>query len=436
MELMNKFVLLFVAIFTALMVNAQTILLNPGEPLNYEMQVDTVEYPELKNVDVNWYLGFDKEIQLNPGGAYYSAWKVDASFITTMNDGTKMFHMEKTPNFWEKTNTVRTAYLFYVHKTTTKTIADNIEGKSYYTKDEFDGWICDTTANFHILKELELSDLTNWTFNNTYQTKITEGDTVKVNVFTKDSLDIQKYILTANNEIIATSTTSYFEFVPTNTMGDVHLTLVNNISEYEYYWGSPYDRSITIYPKFVVTDIKYTTVTQPQYTGTNDKITKTVEGNTNVEVLNHDSVTLVINTNLEETLNPTSITYNWNKEGKLLPDDVISKEGQLIISEYNKATMDGIYNCHISANNATYIVTFDITSSFPTANEIIDIKDFTIITDKNLLTIKSTNSKKIKIVDIAGKVYFNKNTDNVSINIPSGVYFVILDKEAHKVIVK
>lgn len=433
---MNKFVLLFVAIFTTLMINAQTILLNPGEPLNYEMQVDTVKYPELKNVDVNWYLGFDKEVLLNQGGASYSAWKVDASFITTMNDGTKMFHMEKTPNFWEKSNTVRTAYLFYVHKTTTKTISGDVEGKTYYTKDEFDGWTCDTTATFHILKELELSDLTNWKFNNEYQTKVTEGDTVKVNIFTKDSLDVQKYILTVDDEVVATSTTSYFEFVPTNTMKDVHLTLVNNISEYEYYRELRYNRSITIYPKFVITDIKYTTVTQPQYTGTNDKITKTVEGNTDVEVLNHDSVTLVINTNLAETLNPTSITYNWNKDGKLLPDGTVSKEGQLIISEYNKATMDGVYNCHISANNVTYIVTFNITSSFPTANEVINVKDFTITTDKNLLTVKSINSKKVKIIDATGRVYFNKNTDNVSINIPSGVYFVVLDKEAYKVIVK
>lgn len=429
----NKILLTLVAIFTILTVNAQTIFLKPGDPLNYELKVDTVKYPELKKVDVNWYLGFDNVIKFSQYGAEFSAMKVDD--IITMDDGSKVFHLEKIPVQWGTYTTSRTAYLFYVHKTETKSSGKPGDGNTYYTKDEFDGWTCDTTANFHILKELGRADLRDWTLNGEVNAKVTEGDTVKVKVTVADPLDVQTYILAVDDEVVAAADTNCFEFVPTFTMEDIHLIMTNSMCEYDCFKDLASTRSITLYPQFTISNVIYTAVTKPEYTETGDKVTKTVEGNTNVEVLNHDSVTITVSTNIKETIKPTSVKYSWNKDGKLLPDGVNTKNNQLIIPEYNKETMDGVYNCHITANDVTLITTFNVTSSFPTANESISNNEFSIVTDKNLLTITSKD-KSIKVINSTGNVLFNKVSSYVNLNLPTGVYIVIVDGKSHKILVK
>lgn len=51
------------------------------------------------------------------------------------------------------------------------------------------------------------------------------------------------------------------------------------------------------------------------------------------------------------------------------------KGRKLIISKYNKETMDGKYNCIVTNGKITFTVTFDVTSNYPTSNETIDTND-------------------------------------------------------------
>ena len=66
-----------------------TVYFVPGQVGDYKIEVDTVKYPYLKDVNVNWYCGFeDLEVDFQDQGKHVvCAQKVPKESIITMEDG-------------------------------------------------------------------------------------------------------------------------------------------------------------------------------------------------------------------------------------------------------------------------------------------------------------------------------------------------------------
>lgn len=437
---MKKFLLMLVTVFMTAMSYAQvdTILFEPEKPGNYEVKVDTVKYPYLKDVDVNWFCGFgDLEVNFQSQGRHVvCAQKVPKEAFTTLNDTTKLLHMEAIPEVWNPWQDVRTVVLFYTHKIETKSVITDEYG-SFYDRSEFEGFTCDTVAVLHILKDF--TKVTNPTDivgsfqvngKNENVIDLVAGDTAKFTVIPVNDLDIQEYALVANDDIIAISDSGYFELVPDETIEDINLLVSNKTGEYEFNWP----KTLKVYPKFDVTNITYTVSNNGKTTIVENSESKGIE----VSVLNHDSVSLRVETNISETLNPTKVTYTWNKDGKTLPEGVKTNNGKLTIAEYVKPNMDGVYNCLVTANDTTIVTSFTVTSAFSTANENLSVTDVTIINTGDGIIVNNVSQKSVRVTTTIGKIIYNRvaTSDNVTINLPTGIYFVTVDNKTYKIAVK
>lgn len=429
---MKKFLLMLVAVFmTAMSINAQvdTVFFVPEKEANYELKVDTVKYPFLKDKEVQWYVGFDKELT---HGTDFIARKVLDSEIVTV-DGKKFLHNEKVGSSWDSgTPDVRTLTLFYGFKIVTK-VADT----DYFTEAEMEPLTKDTVAVLHLLKDL--TKVTNPTdIVSSFQVNgddrnvinLVIGDTAKFTVTPVNDLDIQEYALVANDDIIAISDSGYFELIPDETIEDITLLVSNKTGEYQFNWA----KTLKVYPKFDITNIICTVSNKDKTTIVENSESKDIE----VSVLNHDSVSLCIETNINETLDPTKVTYTWNKDGKTLPEGVKTNKGKLIIAEYVKPIMDGVYNCLVTANDTTINTSFTITSAFPTANENLSIMDISIINTGDGIMINNVAQKSVRVTTTIGRIIYNKvsTSDNVTINLPAGIYFVTVDNKTYKIAVK
>lgn len=436
---MKKFLLMLVAVFMTAMSYAQvdTVLFEPGKPGNYELKVDTEKYPYLKDVEVNWYCGFgDLEVDFQSQGKHVvCAQKVPKEAITTLDDGTKLLHMEEIPDVWNPWQNIRTIELFYTHKIETKSVTD--EYGTFYNRDEFDGFTCDTVATLHILKDLnKVSNPTDLV--SSFQVngmddnviRLTSGDTAKFTVKAVNDLDIQKYMLSSNDEIIAQSDSGYFELIPDETIEDINLVVLNKTGEYPFTWT----KTLEVYPKFDVTNTIYSTSSNGKTITVENPNIKDLE----VEVFNHDSVSLKVETNILETLNPTKITYTWNKDGKTLPEGVKSNKNVLTISEYVKPDMDGVYNCLVVANDTTITASFTFKSEFPTSNEELTLQEVIVVSSNGNILVSNVSKKSIRVIDTVGRVIYNKvsDSDRVNLNVHSGVYFVVVDNKTYKIAVR
>lgn len=341
--------------------------------------------------------------------------------------------MEEIPDVWNPWQNIRTIELFYTHKIETKSVTD--EYGTFYSRDEFDGFTCDTVATLHILKDLnKVSNPTDLV--SSFQVngmddnviKLTSGDTAKFTVKAVNDLDIQKYMLSSNDEIIAQSDSGYFELIPDETIEDINLVVLNKTGEYPFTWT----KTLEVYPKFDVTNTIYSTSSNGKTITVENPNIKDLE----VEVFNHDSVSLKVETNILETLNPTKITYTWNKDGKTLPEGVKSNKNVLTISEYVKPDMDGVYNCLVVATTITASFTFK--SEFPTSNEELTLQEVIVVSSNGNILVSNVSKKSIRVIDTVGRVIYNKvsDSDRVNLNVHSGVYFVVVDNKTYKIAVR
>lgn len=453
---MKKYLLILFSCFvTAISFAASkidTLYFKAGDAGNALLQVDTVKYPYLKGheADVTWMVGFEEvtatfnPIDESPAvKETVCSMKIPSEAIVTL-DGKKYLHNENIGDTWYPGVTdMRTITVFYTHQIVgTKSITD-IYG-TWFTKDELKGYICDTVAVLHISKELK-NNYFDFNFSgkgNTYRV----GDTVKVSTSIKknqiEPLDIQQFAL-ANIEgkdttILAISDSSKIEYVTDTEMdaANVQVIAYNNIN----YVASKTKKKLTVLPAFEIESLVYSVANDTTIYSKTAEYTNEI----NVEVQNHDSLALVINSN-----NKTSkynLHYSWNKDGKDLPSDVIyigddkdnTKCNIIAFSEFVKPDFDGVYNCIISDNDSKKVlatVSFNVTSSYPTANEDIEINkiSFSIVGDN--LKINTVESGELMICNTLGQIvklqYVNGNA-NVILPNQSGVYICKFNNKTFK----
>lgn len=405
---MKKFLLLICLSLFSLVSFAQvdTLCFKPGDELNYALTVDTVKYPYLEQDDVTWFYGYDDV-----------SFPIPVESIITVK-GVKYFHSEELGNNWGIDN-LRTITIFNSH-TITPTKAS--------------GTINDTTAVLHILKDF--TKVTNPTdVISSFQVNavgITLGDTVKLTATPVEPLDIEQYALVANEEAIAVSDTGYFELVPNESIDGIQLVVTNATGELILPWA----KSVVVYPPFMISEL-YSSVTSGEVTTINR-----VEGTntTELNIFNHDSVRLKVSTNIKETIQPDAgVRYAWNKDGQNLPEGInVVNKNSLDIPEYDKETMDGTYNCIVTSGDNTITVSYKITSQWPTANEDITADAVKVFVKDSNIWVDNVTNKQVRIVNAIGQVVYTKmiTSTGMSVNVPSGIYFVVVDDTTYKVIVK
>ena len=418
---------MLVAVIMTAMSYAQvdTAFFAPGKPGNYELKVDTVKHSALKEIDPAsvWYVGFPET-----GG--YVARKVKVE-ETRIDESGKLFLYNRElasswdPNFPE----LRTITLFYGYRVTTRS-----SETEYFTKEQLEGMIKDTVAVLHLVKDLKTiqnpTDLvTSFQVNkfNDGIIKLTEGDTAKFTVEAVNKLDIQKYMLASNKEIIAESDSGYFELVPYETIKDISLVVSNKSGEYFFPWL----KTLEVYPKFDVTNIMCSVYNNGKTISTENPDSNELE----VEVFNHDSVQLKVETNITEVLNPTNVVYSWNKDGKSLPEGITVNKNILTISEYSKPDMDGTYNCITTANDTTIISSFIFKSEFPASVKSLEKK---IISSYNgNIIINNVQGEKVIVIDSIGRIIYSSIPySGANIKVEPGIYFVIISNKTYKLEVR
>ena len=413
---MKKFLLLFLPAFMAIASYAQvdTVLFEPGKPGNYELKVDTEKYPYLNMDNVSWFLG---------NGDYSR--EIEDSEIQII-DEKYQFIKESGADSWKNiqgTNP-RTCVVYY-----SATISPTKNSETT---------IKDTVAVLHILKDLntvtpETEDqlISDFTVN---EKGWQAGDTAKFTATLADGiseLDIQQYALVSGEDIISVSDTGYFEVVPEETIKDIMLVVSNKTGLYTF---EGWPKTLKVYPKFNVSNLIYTTSSNGKTTTIeNPDVTET-----SVNIFNHDSVSLVVKTNFEETLTQEGdkVSYTWNKDGKDLPEGIEVDGDTLIIPEYVKPEMDGVYNCFVSNGDTTIVASFKCTSEYPTSNEVINTTYVT--STSNNIVCNGVANKEVKIYNYMGMMVYSNisNSDRINIEVPSGIYLVSIDHKVTKIKVK
>jgi hypothetical protein len=402
---MKKFLLTFLIAFMATISYAQvdTMYVKPGDKLNFELKVNTDKYPVLVGLEdqVQWYFGntdnpeqaTNFEPELFNGKLY-----VDKAAAAESDEG---------------------AY-FYGFKigVVTKTGVP-----SDYT--------CDTVKYVHVYKQPVIKQ---YTINDSKtNAEVYEGDTAHIKIKVENIMDAKEVLLLNGEDTIARPNSLNFDFIPSKEGKHEYSVMVRNPQGYAV---NVDPRTITLIPSIKLESLAYFTQTgEDNYTKT------TPNDNMNVSVLNHDSINLIVNTNAEAIKDISEskvISYAWNKEGLDLPKGIEVKDNKLIISEYDKESMDGKYNCIISDEKTVFTVTFDVTSEYPTSNSTVSTDDIKAIGINSGVNIIGAEGKQVIISDILGRVLYNKicGSDSQQIPIAKGVILVTVDGKTHKVVVK
>lgn len=449
---MKKFLLLICLSLFSLVSFAQvdTIYFKPGEPGNVEL---IIHDENLEEDQVSWFIGFpDMQATFdtdfngsNETTATVCAINVSTSdvfkdMIITAPDGKKYLHAEEIADKWFPYSDVRTITLFNVHQPAspiTRTVTDYFG--TWYDRTDLEGFVCDTIAVLHILKDFTKVTVPEDVVSSFQVNKsdanavgITLGDTVKFTAKVVEPLDIEQYALVANEEAIAVSDTGYFELVPNESIDGIQLVVTNATGELVLPWA----KSVVVYPPFMISEL-YSSVTSGEVTTINR-----VEGTntTELNIFNHDSVRLKVSTNIEETIQPDAgVRYAWNKDGQNLPEGInVVNKNSLDIPEYDKETMDGTYNCIVTSGDNTITVSYKITSQWPTANEDITADAVKVFVKDSNIWVDNVTNKQVRIVNAIGQVVYTKmiTSTGMSVNVPSGIYFVVVDDTTYKVIVK
>lgn len=444
---MKRFFMCLVATLMATLAfasNYDTIFVKPNTASSFALHVDTVKYDYLKGQEVTWYVGFDEVDGVNEGeGKKFVARTVNPSEIVTINGVDYLYNSNVGTEFNDYFN-IRTLTVFYGHKITKSTSTG--DGSIYHEKSDFDGVICDTTGVLHILKPLETAHFTTFELNDVARqddrlAEINLGDTIDVafglNTNETHPLDVMKYSLVLLSEdkqdttVIAESETPEFKFIPTesykNILGMVENTLGKALTPES--WAI----NVNVLPAFEVISLGYSTVTMEE------SFSKTLENveSIDVNVLNHDSVALFVNTNTDKS--KVNFTTSWNKDGLAITADGVKVKDKttLTFSEFVKPDMEGTYNCIISDEdgNPLKTVSFIVNAQFPTANETIGVNVTPMRVSNKVLYLDGV-SGVVRVFNMRGglvkTIKANGGTSQVSLDLPTGVYIITNDSNKIK----
>lgn len=423
---MKKKLLLFLMSLLTLTSYSQvdTVFFNPSDVCHYELKLDTIKYPYLPKQYVQWFVGFNEETE-------YVADVIPAENIVNIpNEGT-YFHIEDIGSAWGfgSEMSARTVSLYYI-------VSDEeIPSKSHYTNEDLASFTKDTTSVLHIYKDLNLVSgdnelISTYTINGKDKERvyITEGDTVNFSLTAVNPLDIQKYYIYSddNSEFRDSSVTGIFDVVPMETVKNIKISAVNGTGIYEF----ETTKAVEVFPEFKIKTIGY------ELSRENESYLFEIEDDTNIDiaVYNGDSVKLKFTHNSDEVLTTPEVSYSWNKEGKPLSDDIEINGDNIIINEFIKGEMDGVYNCIVTCGDKSITVSFNITSEYPTSNESTIMTDVKILTGKSYLNVLNASGKHVNIFDALGRNHYNDiiNNDNMRINLPPGLYIVKIEENIIK----
>lgn len=366
--------------------NIDTLYVKPGDAISFEAMADTVKYPFLKDIDISdyWY----------------------------HNDEQTPLQLTKLAN----------TYYYNINSAST-----NDEGFYLY---EFDVTLTqsinDTTVYLHVWQSPVIRS---YTINDTYEAVINEGDTAHIKVECTNNLDAQEILLLNNNDTILTSNDLEFAFIPTKS-GKYDIKVTNPVGSSQ---TLTVDRTITVIPKLSINSLSCFAYAN------NQAYVKTVTDSImDVEIFNHDSVMLIVNTNAKDIVGlGKDVHFVWSKAGNRLPETLETRGDTLVFPEYKKPEMDGNYCCTVFDSKSTHVVSFNVTSEFPLNSEVIET--YNMYTSNGSLTLTNIQNKSVIITDILGKVWFNKSNcsyqETVRIT-PNTLVIIKVDESVSKLIIK
>lgn len=424
--------------------NYDTIFVKPNTGSSFALHVDTVKYPYLKGKEVTWYVGFDELDGVGEGeGHKFVAKSVNPDEIVTIDNVDYLYNKNVGTEF-NKDFHIRTLTVFYGHKIT-KSVPIS-DGNTYYEKADFEGVECDTVGVLHILKPLETAHFETFDLNDASKqagrlTEINLGDTIDV-IFGLDKdktqpLDVMKYSLVLLSEdkqdttVIAESKTPNFKFAPTESYKNILGMVENDLGKALTHelWAI----NVNVLPSFEVTSLSYSTVTMEE------SFSKTLEGveTIDVNVLNHDSVALVVNTNEKDS--KVEFTTSWNKDGLAITAEGVEVKDKttLTFSEFVKPNMEGTYNCIISDKDGRPLktVSFVVNAQYPTSNETIGVNVNPMRVSDKVLYLDGVKGV-VRVFNMRGglvkTIKANGGTSQVSLDLPTGVYIITNDSNKIK----
>lgn len=418
--------------------NYDTIFVKPNTDFTFDLNVNTDKHPSLEGKKVIWYRGI---ADVNAIDITATPKETVASKLTNIITyrGQEAVQTEGEETKADNLN----GPIFYGYNIVVTTKADAAQGQLSVT--DVKDMICDTVVFIHVLKELtnesfgEFSVGDAKTPNSTHTIKL--GDSIDIKMLPKEGveiLDIQKYLLVSLSEdgkdttVIAESLTPEFKIAPTESYERVFPMFENEIGK--VLPKTTYAKTITVLPEFKVISIGYSTVTMEE------SFSKTSEGveTIDVNVLNHDSVALFVNTNKDDS--KVEFTTSWNKDGLAITAEGVKVKDKttLTFSEFVKPEMEGTYNCIISDKdgNPLKTVSFIVSAQFPTANETIGVNVTPMRVSNKVLYLDGVEGV-VRVFNMRGglvkTIKAHGGTSQVSLDLPNGVYIITNDSNKIKV---
>lgn len=429
---MKRFFMCLVATLMATMTFASdydTIFVKPGDNLDIKLIPHYDKHPALVGQELTWYLGCKDFAVAEIADSIASIIKP----ITLL--GEKVWHVEKASK-------LDSGFVFTGYKLSTKAASTAV--KDSMSKEDITGMTTDTIAFVHVLSKLDNTSLivNPFSLNGDEAANVSNqvGDTIKVSISATNPINVQTYSLVkceANGDttILVSSTKPSFEFITENSINGVQAMITNDLGSYIF---ADKKINITVKPSFKVVALTSSVVTMK------DIVTKTVEDTNvmDVNVLNHDSVALIITTNRNLT-NITTKT-SWNKDGVGLPEGTIANDTILTFSEFLKKDMEGRYNCLIYNNTIGDVnigklletVTFVILAQYPTSNEGIEGDITPMFVADGILYLNEVNGV-VRVFGINGSLLktfkVNGGTERITLNLPKGTYIISNEENNIKV---
>lgn len=422
---MKRFFMCLVATLMATMTFASdydTIFVKPGDNLDIKLIPHYDKHPALVGQELTWYLGYKDFAVAEIADSIASIIKP----ITLL--GGKVWHVEKASK-------LDSGFVFTGYKLSTKATGTAV--KDSMSKEDITGMTTDTIAFVHVLSDLNQNVCKQFILvGEDAHAKITKnvGDTIKVSIGVTTSLDVQKYSLVkceinGDTTVLVSSTKPNFNFITEVSIKDVQLMLTNDLGSCICEWK----KEIVMLPSFKVVALTSSVVTMK------DIVTKTVEDTNvmDVNVLNHDSVALIITTN-RNLANITTKT-SWNKDGIGLPEGTIAIDTVLTFSEFLKKDMEGRYNCLVyndADGKLLETVTFIILAQYPTSNEGIEGNVTPMFVADGILYLNEVNGV-VRVFGINGSLLktfkVNGGTERITLNLPKGMYIISNEENNIKV---
>lgn len=420
-----------------------TVYFKPNTSASYPLVIDKDSFPFLDDEKVSWFVGFEET-----NG--FVAREVLKSEIQTIN-GTKYLHNENLGTSFDPSyKDIRTMTLFYGYKLSPAIETKGGETPKYLTKDDFKDIVCDTTAVLHVVKELEAKDIKTFISVGNSKEEYHIGDTAKyqISLLKKNGiqdLDVEKYLILGFKKddditkdeptILGESETNLVTFV------------VNDLEDYVIYPAikneffsvmSTKASKMTVLEDLEITEISTELINSNSSIITTNKDSLSMTANPMVG----DSLVLKVKVNVKES--KLNVKFAWNKNGNGINDDNIkvSKDGTYLEFANYDVNMNGVYNCVITNTTDDKVlgtVTFNIMDKgTATSNEDITISENYLQIQGDRLLLNNVKGM-VKVINMNGQIVKSFAADNlnqVTLNVPQGIYVINSEKQTLKAYIK